>query len=69
MYKTTNIILNKQDELFKELYNHKKCTLKFVLHYLNLINESRIEFGMKPFDIEKEYKDYLIKYWGNYKVD
>ena len=56
------------DEFFKEMASHKQCTLEMVLEYLEYLNKERIDYNLEPFDIEKEYKDYLIKYWGNYKV-
>lgn len=67
---TIKFVSKKQDdEFFKEMASHKKCTLEKVLYYLEHINKRRIEFGMEPFDIEKEYKDYLIKYWGDYRIE
>ena len=63
-------IMNKwNDDFFYELKYKDKMDLKQVLKLLKNYNRLRILENLEPWNIEKEYKDYLVKYWGDYKLD
>jgi len=57
------------NDFFYELKYKDKMDLKQVLKLLKNYNRLRILENLEPWNIEKEYKDYLIKYWGDYKLD
>jgi hypothetical protein len=54
---------------FKKCFEDK-ISLKRLLILLKDINKRREKYhNLRPIDIEKEYKKYLIKYWGDWKID
>ena len=57
------------DDFFYELKYKDKMNLSDVLYLLNKYNRKRVKYNLELWDIEKEYKDYLIKYWGDFKSD
>ena len=57
------------DDFFKELKYKDEMSLKEVLKLLTNTNRRRLKYNLELWDIEKEYKNYLIKYWGDWKID
>ena len=65
-----NWTMNKwDDDFFNALKYKDEMDLKRVLKLLKNTNKRRVKYNLEPWDIEKEYKDYLIKYWGDWKLD
>ena len=66
-----NYLLNNKwnDDVFKDMYYNQKLTLENVLRLINDCNRIKNFRGITPFYTIEDYKEYLIKYWGDWKVE